>query len=155
MTIAIRKVKEEHGHFGNMSPHPVTHEGVEWRTTEALFQALRFNDPEIREAIRQEKSPMGAKFKAKKHKESRVVEPMGKKDLDNMRLVLKLKIEQHPEIQQALLDTGDELIVEDCTSRARGSGLFWGAALVNGDWKGKNWLGLLWMELRTGLLTVH
>jgi len=24
MTIAIRKVREEHGHFGNMSPHPVS-----------------------------------------------------------------------------------------------------------------------------------
>jgi hypothetical protein len=80
-----------------------------------------------------------------------VVEPMGDEDLDNMRLCLRLKVEQHPELAEALLETGDELIVEDCTKRQRGTGLLWGAALVDGQWLGENWLGKLWMELRASL----
>jgi hypothetical protein len=121
---------------------------VTWRTSEALFQALRFSDETICEAIRQEKSPMGAKMKAKSFGDQMTVQTLGEKDLNNMRLVVRLKIEQHPEIKQALIDTGDNLIVEDCTRRQRGSGLFWGAALIEDQWEGNNWLGKLWMELR-------
>lgn len=149
--IVIGKVKDEGGCWGNMAPYPVIFNGKRWLTSEALFQAMRFADDEIREAIRNEKSPMGAKMKAKKNKEKMVVTPMSEADLDNMRLVLRLKVEQHPELQEMLLETGDAFMVEDCTRRQRGSGLFWGAALIDGSWVGKNWLGKLWMELRDEL----
>jgi predicted NAD-dependent protein-ADP-ribosyltransferase YbiA (DUF1768 family) len=146
--ILIKKVSDDWGCLGNMSPHPVEYNGKMFRTTEALFQSLRFDDEEIIEAIRAEKSPMGAKFKAKRFKSQMVVEPLSEQDLDNMRLCLKLKVEQWPQILEGLNNTVDE-IKEDCTKRQRGSGLFWGAALVDGKWKGENWLGELWMELRT------
>ncbi len=149
--ILIRKVKEEFGWLGNMSPHPVEFEGKTYRTTEALFQALRFDDAVIVEAIQEQKSPMAAKMKAKKYRSRMVVEPLSDTDLDNMRLVLRLKIEQHPKLRNDLLATGDQEIVEDCTKRPRGSGLFWGAALQNEKWVGENWLGWLWMELRDEL----
>lgn len=148
--ILIRKVADPHGCWGNMAPHPVAYRGKKYRTTEALFQSLRFEDEGIIESIRAQKSPMAAKFVAKKHKTRMVVEPLSDEDLENMRLCLRIKVEQHPELAQALLETGDELIVEDCTKRRRGSGLFWGAALVDGEWFGENWLGKLWMELRAG-----
>jgi len=150
--IVIGKVKEEGGCWGNMAPFPIEHEGKRWLTTEALFQAMRFSDEGIREAIRSEKSPMGAKMKAKKHKAAMVVEPMSDQDLENMRLCLKLKVEQHPELRAALIESGDAFMVEDCTKRQRGSGMFWGAALIDGEWNGQNWLGKLWMELRASLL---
>ena len=146
--IIIGKVKDEHGWFGNMAPFPVIHNGERWLTTEALFQALRFDDQEIRSQIRAQKSPMAAKMLAKKHKARMVIEPMSAADLDNMRLCLRLKIEQHPELREMLLQTGEALIVEDCTRRKRGSGLFWGAAFIEGHWVGQNCLGRLWMELR-------
>ena len=149
--IIIGKVKEEGGCWGNMAPFRVTYNGTEWLTTEALFQALRFDNEEIREAIRAEKSPMGAKMKAKKHKSEMVIEPLSEADINNMRLVLRLKIEQHPELRETLIESGDAFIVEDCTKRQRGSGLFWGAALIDGSWVGQNWLGKLWMELRQNL----
>lgn len=149
--ITIGKVKEEGGCWGNMAPFRVTYNGTEWLTTEALFQALRFDNEEIREAIRAEKSPMGAKMKAKKHKSEMVIEPLSEADINNMRLVLRLKIEQHPELRETLIESGDAFIVEDCTKRQRGSGLFWGAALIDGSWVGQNWLGKLWMELRQNL----
>ncbi len=149
--IIIGKVKDEGGCWGNMAPFPIEFNGEVWLTSEALFQAMRFDDEKIKQEIRNEKSPMGAKMKAKKYQASMVVEPTSEKDIDNMRLCLKLKIEQHPELKQKLVDSGDTFIVEDCTRRQRGSGLFWGAALVDGEWKGQNQLGKLWMELRATL----
>ena len=152
--ILIRKVKEQWGGLGNMSPHPVMYEGQHWKTTEALFQALRFRDTAHREEIRLEASPMGAKFKAKSLARvwPRMVIPLSDGDLDNMRLVLRLKYEQHAEIRELLAQTESDTIVEDCTARQYGSGLFWGAGLqADGTWKGKNWLGLLWMEIRSGV----
>lgn len=149
--ILIRKVKEPHGCWGNMAPYPIEWCGRVFPTSEALFQSLRFFHDSIIEEIRAAKSPMAAKFIAKKYKDKMIVDPMGEQDLKNMRLCLRLKIEQHPELAEALIETGEELIVEDCTNRQRGSGLFWGAAVENGEIKGQNWLGKLWMELRQEL----
>jgi predicted NAD-dependent protein-ADP-ribosyltransferase YbiA (DUF1768 family) len=151
-TISFTKVSLPYGWLGNMAPFPVVHEGVEWRTTEALFQALRFapGSP-VREMIREQKSPMAAKMVAKKHASERVVTPLTDADLDLMRLVIRLKVEQHPRVREDLLSAGDRLIVEDVTKRPGGTGLFWGAALQGGAWEGGNALGLLWMELRDNL----
>ena len=132
MPILIRKVADDHGWLGNMSPYPVTWEGKQFRTTEALFQSMRFKDEDIIEEIRSQKSPMAAKMIAKRYKARMVVVPMSEEDLQNMKLVLGLKVEQHPEIGSKLIETGTEEIIEDCTRRARGSGLFWGSALVDG-----------------------
>lgn len=148
MTIIIGKVKEEHGCWGNMFPLPVSHKEKIYRTTEALFQVLRFSDEKIQEEIKNEKSPMGAKFVAKKYKEFMTILPMSKDDIENMKICLCLKLEQHSYLKNELIKTGDELIVEDCTRRKRGSGLFWGAAFENNTWIGQNWLGKLWMEIR-------
>ncbi len=155
--IAFTKTKLPYGWLGNMAPFPVTY-GQAYRTTEALFQALRFA-PEtatggttIRELIRLERSPMGAKFIAKAHKDQMSVLPLSERDVMNMRLVLRLKVDQHLDLAQQLLDTGDELIVEDVTSRPHGNNLFWGAT-VNGQTigTGRNVLGALWMQLREEL----
>ena len=149
--ITFTKVALPFGWLGNMAPYPVTYGGKTWRTTEALFQALRFDDESIQEAIRQKTSPMAAKFVAKKHKASMVVEPMGAADLDNKRLVLALKLQVHPALGRQLLATEAARIIEDCSNRAKGSGLFWGAAPREGRWIGENWLGRLWEQLRASL----
>ena len=149
--IAFTKVALPFGWLGNMSPHPVRYMDKTWRTTEALFQALRFNDVEAQEAIRGEASPMTAKFAAKARKALMVIEPGSPADLDNMRLVLRLKVEQHPAVKRDLLATGDAVIIEDCTRRRPS---IWGAQQdKDGNWIGENWLGVLWMELREELKT--
>ena len=149
MPILIRKVAEPFGWLGNMSPHPVVYNGQSYRTTEALFQSLRFDDVEIINLIRQQKSPMAAKMLAKKRRAKRVVEPCSPQDLDNMRLCLHLKIEQHSSLRDQLVATRPEEIVEDCTKRPRG--LFWGAAFKDGQWIGENHLGKMRMELRASM----
>ena len=156
--VIIRGVKEDYGWLGNMSPHPVNHDGIWWLTAEALFQALRFpidavNDigENIQELIRAQKSPMTAKMMAKGSKDKMNITPMGDEDLDNMRMVLRVKFKCNLNpLERDLLATGDRLIVEDCSKRPRGSGLFWGAKrLPDGTWEGTNTLGELLMELRT------
>jgi len=146
----IRRVREPYGILGNMSAHKVTYGEIRWRTCEALFQALRFPaDSPVRELIRQEVSPMGAKAVAKSRVDLMSVEPLSEADLDNMRAVLRLKYNEHASVRECLAATRDKLIVEDCTRRQRGSGLFWGAALAGDKWWGDNWLGKLWMEIRS------
>lgn len=151
--IAFTKVKLPYGWLGNMSAFPVSYEGNTYLTTEALFQALRFTKkPEIQELIRLEKSPMSAKMVAKgrtEHMDEGIL--YSEKDIDNMRLCLALKLDQHPKLKEELLETKDALLIEDCSKRPHGSGLFWGAEKTESGWNGKNILGVLWMEARTKL----
>jgi ribA/ribD-fused uncharacterized protein len=151
MPITFTRVKLPHGWLGNMAPFPVKHDGKWWKTTEALFQALRFDDEAIAEEIRSEKSPMAVKMIAKREKTKMVVVPQSEQDLANMKMVLRLKLEQHQELKQQLLDTGNETIIEDCSKRPGGSGNFWGAVLKDGQWIGENMLGGMWMKLRDEL----
>jgi N-glycosidase YbiA len=149
--ILIRKVAEPFGWLGNMSPFPVIWSEKLYRTTEALFQAMRFEEQNVIEAIRMAKSPMTAKMVAKRDRNVMVVEPRSSRDVENMRTVLRLKLEQHPHLKQELIATGDQSILEDCSKRPHGSGLFWGSALQDGQWVGQNMLGRLWMECRDEL----
>lgn len=147
--IGFTKVALPYGWLGNMSPFPIEYEGVVWRTTEALFQALRFSDPIIKEEIRLQKSPMAAKMIAKKNRELFVVCPMSEEDLSNMRMCINLKLDQHPSLKEELVATGNSLIFEDVTSRgSRGSNLFWGAMMNDGKLIGSNELGKIWMSIR-------
>lgn len=91
---------------------------------------------------------MSAKMKAKSLKEHMSVVPGSVEDLQNMVNVLKIKLETHDSVWDVLASTENRLIVEDCTKRQRGLGLFWGAALRENEWVGANVLGSIWMQLR-------
>jgi len=151
MPITFTKVDFPFGWLGNMAPFPVKFDGKLWLTTESLFQALRFDDDAIREELRAITSPMEANMRAHREKTKMVVVPQSEQDLANMKMVLGLKLDQHPSLKQELLDTGDEIIIEDCSKRPGGSGKFWGAVLKDGQWVGENMLGKLWMKLRDEL----
>ena len=162
--IAFTMVNLPFGWCSNMSPYPVVVDDdwavgsrrfgygkgpVEFRTAEALFQSLRFDDWAIWEEIREQKSPMGAKMVAKRYLDRAIVVPRSSRDLENMARVVSLKIQQHPELKTGLLNTGETQIIEDCTNRPSESGLFWGAVLRgDGTWEGRNELGKIWMDLR-------
>ena len=149
--IRFTKVSLPYGWMGNMAPFPIVYNGKKWLTTEALFQALRFNNNEIIEEIRSQKSPMGAKMKAKKNKLLYLIEPMSEQDVENMKLCVRLKIEQHPLLKGQLLATGTMLIVEDIEKRSGARHFFWGAKLINGVWEGNNMMGKIWMEYRDSI----
>jgi ribA/ribD-fused uncharacterized protein len=146
--VEFTKVALEYGWLGNMFASPITDGGKIWRTSEALFQSKRFNDPAIQESIRLEKSPMGAKMKAKKNKGHMVVVPMSAQDVDIMRSVVKMKFDQNPLLKSKLKGLKGKVIVENIGIRKGERHLFWGARLVNGVWEGKNMMGQILMDLR-------
>lgn len=149
--VVIRRVRDPFGFLGNMSPHPVYHHG-EFATAEALFQALRFpRNSQEREEIRMTRSPMAAKMHAKKNAARMHIVPRSANDLENMHFILTCKVVRHADVENGLLSTGDQHIVEDCTARQTESGLYWGAALRGREWFGLNMLGVLWMEIRERL----
>jgi hypothetical protein len=88
-------------------------------------------------------------MKAKTFRKHQVITPRTSEDLDLMRKVLRLKLENHPALKEKLLALPAEaVIIEDATRRHGESAGFWGMRLQNGIWSGQNWLGRLWMELR-------
>ena len=146
--IEFTKVDLPYGWLGNMFASPIHYEGNKWKTSEALFQALRYENEEIREVIRNEKSPMAAKMKAKKFKEQMVIVPMSERDVENMKMVVKLKFDQNEDLKSKLILTGIHKIVENIGDRNGVRHLFWGMKKVNGEWIGENTMGKILMDLR-------
>ena len=151
--LSFTKTKLPGGWLGNMSPFPIEYNGQIWKTSEHLFQAMRFEKGgDVWNEIQNCPSPMGTKFIMKRCASSLIVEPRSPRDLINMTEVLRLKFDQNTDIRKLLLDSGDDIIIEDVTKRQNESGLFWGAAKVhNSWWYGQNILGRMLMDLRKEL----
>jgi predicted NAD-dependent protein-ADP-ribosyltransferase YbiA (DUF1768 family) len=110
---------------------------------------MRYDDEEIKEIIRKEKSPMGAKMKAKKYKDQMVVIPMSPQDVENMRKCVKMKFDQHPQLKKELMNTKDAFIYEDIGNRNGERHKFWGAKKISeNEGDGHNMMGRILMELR-------
>ena len=65
--VTFKKTNEKFGGFSNMSgDFPILVNGVRVRSTEHLYQALKFSDhPDVQRVILEEPSPMRAKWIAK------------------------------------------------------------------------------------------
>ena len=140
------KTKEKHGGLSNMAGgFPLEVNGVNIRTSEALYQACRFpHIPKVQHEIIAQRSPMTAKMKGKPHRHN------SRPDWDSVRIkimrwCLQVKLAQNwDKFSALLLETGDMPIVEH--SRRDD---FWGAKPVDGETLvGTNALGRLLMELR-------
>ena len=113
--------------MGNMAPYPIKYDGKVWLTSEALFQGMRYDDEDIKEIIRKEKSPMGAKMKAKKYSDQMVVVPMSDLDVEQMKKCVRMKFDQHPKLKKELMKTKGVFIYEDIGNRNGERHKFWGA----------------------------
>ena len=145
------KTKEKFGGYSNMcAGYPLRINGIKILTSEALYQACRFPmNPEIQKEIIAQKSPMSAKMKSKKHRDT-----LTRLDWDNrrvtiMRWCLRVKLLQNwKKFSLLLLSSEDLMIVEKSTKKD----FFWGAVEdENGILIGQNILGRLLMELREGI----
>lgn len=146
--VSFTKVALEYGWLGNMFRSPISEGGEIWLTSEALFQSKRFDDRMIKELIRNEKSPMRAKMKAKKNQDQMNVVPRSEEDVELMRKVVKMKFDQNPVLKSKLKELEGRVIVEDIGNRKGDRHLFWGAKLVNEEWEGQNTMGRILMDLR-------
>ena len=133
---------DDFGAFSNFASYPITVRGKRWPTSEHFFQAQKFEDAKVREAIRAVKSPMIAAQMGRDRKH-RLRRDWDTARIDVMREALRAKFTQHGDVHALLLSTGNAEIVE-CTDNDD----FWGDG---GDGSGANMLGRLLMELRAEL----
>ena len=143
--VAIRKVKEPWGIFGNFASTPIIINGVTFKTSELLFQLMKFKEAEPVLAVYNAKNPkMIAKHWEKTHRR----EDWGRMIVDAMKFCLTQKYEQNEDFRKELVRSKDKYIVEDQTSFPKKTPDTWGVKQQGSDFIGPNLLGRLLMELR-------
>lgn len=143
--ITFRKTTEKYGGLSNMaSGYPLIVNGIYIRSSEALYQAMRFPHlPNIQKEIIKEASPMTAKMISKKYR------PQTRNDWEKMKIpimqwVLRVKLVQNIDtFGKLLFETDSKNIVEES-----GKDAFWGAQIIDDKLVGVNALGRLLMQLR-------
>ena len=143
--VAIRKVKEPWGIFGNFAPTPIIINGVTFKTSELLFQLMKFKEKEPILAVYNANPPkMIAKHWEKTHRR----EDWGRMIVDAMKFCITQKFEQSEEFRKELERSKGKYIVEDQTSFPKKSPDTWGVKQQGSDFVGPNLLGRILMELR-------
>ena len=151
--------------FSNFSSHRVAYKGINYKNSEAAFQAQKFEDEKVKQlfanldpskakALGRAKviflNHKGEYYKNKlpsdiRKRSSEFTEYYIKSDWDTIRVeemyqVVKNKYEQNPDIKRILLLTGERDLMEGNTWGDR----FWGQV----DGKGLNFLGRILMQIR-------
>jgi ribA/ribD-fused uncharacterized protein len=145
--------KGEYRNFSNMSEHRIELDGSTYATLEHYFQAMKakeFKDDEMYEKIVKAKTAKAAKALGKKVKGFEKEIWDSKRD-DVMRVGLRTKFVQHPELRKQLQETGERMIGE-----ADARNKYWGIGTsVTSEkskhpdkWAGQNKLGKMLMDLR-------
>lgn len=142
MAIYFYSTGDDFGEFSNFAAYPISLDGKRWPTTEHYFQAQKFEDAGYREKIRKANSPMIAARLGRSRK-VKIRRDWESSKIDVMRRAVREKFDSDPELQELLLSTGDESIIEDTTGDE-----FWGCGSSRG---GKNWLGRILIEVRAEL----
>lgn len=131
--------------FDNFSAHSLVIWGRTFPTLEHAFQWKKFSvsHPEIAESIFQATSPDAVKKISDAHKPD-VLPSWDGERVEVMEFLLRIKIEQHEDVQEMLKKTGSKMIVENSPVDS-----FWGCG-PNKD--GKNVVGNLWIKIRNELI---
>lgn len=131
------------GAFSNLYPRPVEFEGRVYPTSEHAYQAGKARKPAVREWILNAPTPALAAMAAHGLYVWDVMPDWAQTKFDRMRAVLRAKFDQHADLRELLLSTGDARLVEVGTVNNAVNRL-WGEV----DGKGENMLGVMLMELR-------
>jgi len=126
--------------FNNFSAHAIEFRGKLYPTCEHAYQATKCIDPDGQEVIRCARSPLLAKTLANEVYKAVKDPDWGSKKISVVEEILRAKLAQHPEAQEALRESCHEDIVEDSPTD-----YFWGEGA---DGSGLNMLGKLWMKIR-------
>lgn len=137
--IKFYSTQDEFGEFSNFAYFPIKLDGKLWHTTEHYFQAQKFIDQAYQEKIRKATSPMMAARLGRDRKQKLRKDWESVKN-DVMKKALTAKFTQHEDLKILLLSTGEAKLIEHTENDA-----YWGDG---GDGKGKNYLGILLMQVR-------
>ena len=153
-SVFIHKKTDEHWILSNMASCPLEIEGIPFKSSEHLFQTLKFATPESITAVYQSNN---AKMTAKHYQKlgGHRREDWEQILVDIMKFCLQQKYEQCPEFRTELERTKGYHIVElqdakkdKDTSRANA----WGVKSKGQNYEGPNLMGRLLMELRDGTM---
>jgi N-glycosidase YbiA len=132
-------------YFSPYTSHAIEIDGVVYPTVEHAYQCARYTDPEIIEEVRSAKSPVKAWEVSSHYKHLQIPEFKNEAyKLEVMKKLMRLKAEQHEDVRQALIDSGDLHIVKHIVTYPPGDG-FWDDGE---DGKGLNHTGRMWTEIR-------
>ncbi len=148
--VSFCKTREAFGGLSNMAAgYLITLYGVRCRTSEHLYQALKFpNHPEVQAAILEKSSPVAAKMVAKRYRH--LIRPDWEEiKLSVMAYCLRAKLQSNFEpFGDLLRSTGDADIVEISSKRDT----FWGCIPQGDLLVGHNHLGIQLTNLREELI---
>lgn len=146
MPIYFYSVREKlYGCFSNFSPHGFELNRLWWPTSEHYFQAQKFVDTIYAEKIRHASTALQAAKMGRSRSYTLRPDWEKIKDLIMFQGVLQ-KFETHADIRAVLLETGEEVLIENAPRD-----YYWGCGA---DGSGQNKLGLVLMKVRT-LLRVY
>lgn len=136
-------------YFSPYTAHAIEMNGVMYPTLEHAYQCQRYIDPKIIEEIRNARSPVSAWEISSRYKHLQIPEfKNAEHKLEVMKMLMRLKAEQHKEVRNALLESGNLEIVKHIVTYPPGDG-FWDDGE---DGKGLNHIGRLWMQVRADLV---
>ena len=151
-SVFFHKKTDNHWILSNMSSCSLEVDGIQFKSSEHLFQTLKFATPASITAVYQSKSPkMTAKHWQKVGGHRR--EDWGEIILDVMKFCLQKKYEQCPEFRAELDSTKEYNIVElqdRKNDKASSKANAWGVKTKGQNYEGANLMGRLLMELRDG-----
>ena len=139
------KVDGQWGIFGNFGRTPLIVDGIVFKTSEQLFQLMKFKDAD---AVKDVYAAGNPKMTAKKREKICRREDWGTMIVDAMKFCLVTKYAQSEEFRAELEKSKGLFIVEDQTTFKKINPDTWGAKLHDGKYVGPNLLGRLLMELR-------
>lgn len=141
-----RASEKPYGAFSNLYRREVIFEGETFVTSEHAYQAGKPRKKAVRDWLMAAPSPSLLAMAAHGLYYWDVAPGWSTTKFDRMREILRAKFEQHDDLRELLLSTGDARLVESATVDNEVNRL-WGE--VNGV--GKNMLGVLLMEVREEL----
>jgi len=141
-----RANEKPYGAFSNLYRREIEFEGRTYPTSEHAYQAGKARKTDVREWILSAPTPALAAMAAHGLYIWDVVPNWTQIKFDRMRSVLRAKFEQHADLRELLLSTGNARLVEAGTV-SNAVNRLWGE--VGG--KGENMLGVMLMELRAEL----
>ncbi|MGD2182444.1 NADAR family protein [Lusitaniella coriacea] len=141
MPIYFYSTRGEYGCFSNFSRHGFELDELWWMTSEHYFQAQKFaaRDRAWFDKIHSARTPKEA-AKMGRSREHPLREDWEKVKDEIMHRAVLCKFQTHEDIREILLETGDELIVENAPGD-----YYWGCGK---DGSGKNKLGEILMAVR-------
>lgn len=128
--------------FSTVSDHPFLLDEIQWKTAEHYYQACKFKGADYANEIILAVDGQQAYKKGNRFLKMKTRGWKSNRQLYMTRALFR-KVKEYPEIREALMSTGDEMIIETSLYD-----YYWG---LGRDQRGENMLGKVWMDIRKKL----